>query len=201
VGDPRRGAARPESPADRRAARVSEAAVRWHARNIARKLGLPGVPALRHWTGYPASSPLAGTKEAAMESGPTGPSLGPLGQVALLVRDVARAEQFYRDVLGLPHLFTFGDLTFFDCGGTRLFLRAAPDGEWRAGSLLYFRVPDIRVAHRELEERGVAFDGAPHLIYRDDESGDEEWMAFFADPDGNALALMARTPAGGAVTS
>jgi hypothetical protein len=25
-------------------------------------------------------------------------------------------------VLGLPHLYTYGDLAFFDCGGVRLFL-------------------------------------------------------------------------------
>jgi catechol 2,3-dioxygenase-like lactoylglutathione lyase family enzyme len=173
---------------------VSVDAVRWHTRSIARKLGVSGVPALRHWTGYPVTSPLGGTEEAVMRSDHvSGVSLGQLGQVSLLVRDVGRAEAFYRDVLGLPHLFTFGDLAFFDCGGTRLFLRAVPDDEWRAGSILYFRVDDIRLAHRELAERGVAFDGAPHLIYRDDDSGDEEWMAFFRDSEGNLLAVMART--------
>ncbi|RLT36182.1 MAG: hypothetical protein DWI59_01170 [Chloroflexi bacterium] len=47
--------------------------------------------------------------------------------MSLLVRDVARAEAFYRDTLELPHLFTFGTLAFFDCGGVRLFL-SQPEG-------------------------------------------------------------------------
>jgi catechol 2,3-dioxygenase-like lactoylglutathione lyase family enzyme len=124
--------------------------------------------------------------------------LGPLGQVSLFVRDVARAEAFYRDVLGLAHHFTFGDLAFFDLGGTRLYLHAVDEDAWRAGSVLYFLVDDIVAAHGELERRGVHFAGAPHRIYTDDATGVEEWMAFFDDPFGNTLALMARVPPAGA---
>ena len=51
-----------------------------------------------------------------------------LGQVSLLSRDIARTEAFYRDTLGIPHLFTFGDLAFFQVGETRLFVRSVPDG-------------------------------------------------------------------------
>ena len=40
-----------------------------------------------------------------------------IGQIALPVRDVDRAEAFYADVLALPKLYRFGDLTFFDCAG------------------------------------------------------------------------------------
>lgn len=118
--------------------------------------------------------------------------LGPLGQVSMLTRDAARTEGWYRDVLGLAHVFTFGDLVFFDCAGTRLYFRQVPADEWRPGSILYFVVPDIGVAHALLNERGVAFKGAPHMIYSDDATGTEEWMAFFDDPDGNTLAIMAR---------
>jgi hypothetical protein len=38
----------------------------------------------------------------------------------------------------------------------------------------------------------VRFNGAPHLIYTDDATGVEEWMAFFDDGEGNTLALMSR---------
>jgi hypothetical protein len=51
--------------------------------------------------------------------------------------------------------------------------------------------PRYRPAHRELTERGVRFQGAPHRIYKDDTTGVEDWMAFFDDPDGNMLAIMA----------
>ncbi len=119
------------------------------------------------------------------------PRLGRLGQVALSVRDVPRSETFYGTTLGLPHLFTFGDLAFFDMAGTRLYLQRVDEAAWRPGSLLYFVVEDIHETVTTLEDRGVTFRGAPHRIHTHDD-GTEEWMAFFDDPDGNALALMAR---------
>jgi catechol 2,3-dioxygenase-like lactoylglutathione lyase family enzyme len=106
------------------------------------------------------------------------------------VKDIAAAERWYGEVLGLRHLYSFGKLAFFDCGGTRLFLS---EGEGEAGSILYFRVPDIHAAQAALEARGVAFRGAPHLIHRH-EDGTEEWMAFFDDDEGRPLALMAQVP-------
>jgi hypothetical protein len=42
-----------------------------------------------------------------------------------------------------------------------------------------------------LTARGVVFEGAPHLIHRHD-SGMEEWMAFFSDPDAQPLAVMSQ---------
>ena len=118
--------------------------------------------------------------------------LGPIGQVSLSIRDVGSAERFYRDFLGLPHLFTFGDLVFFGAGETRIYLHRKDEADWRPGSILYFLVDDITAAHRTLGERGVTFSGAPHLIYTDDATGVEEWMAFFEDGEGNTLALMSR---------
>lgn len=119
-------------------------------------------------------------------------ALGPLGQVALTVTDIEKAEQFYRDVLGLPHLYTFGNLAFFDCGGTRLFITAMEDAAHdRNHSVLYFRVPDIHAAFDKLSGRGVVFVDLPHMIHRHDD-GTEEWMAFFNDPDGNTLAVMSQ---------
>ena len=126
-------------------------------------------------------------------------ALGPLGQVSMYAVDAAATERWYRDVLGLRHVFTFGDLVFFDCGGVRLYIHAVGAADWRKSSILYFLVPDIADAHRELTDRGVRFSGAPHMIYRDDQSGTEEWMAFFDDPDGNTLAIMARVAGGSAV--
>ena len=117
--------------------------------------------------------------------------LGPIGQVLLAVDDVPRAEAFYRDTLGLKHLFTFGKLAFFDCQGTRLMLTAMEeDGHARMHSVIYFRVPDIDAAHAALTGRGVHFEHDPHLIHRH-ENGTEEWMGFFNDLDGNLLAIMA----------
>lgn len=117
-----------------------------------------------------------------------------LGQVSLLVRDIGRSEVFYRDVLGLRHLYTFGQLAFFEIGDARLYLQAVADDEWAASSLLYFRVADIAAAHAALGERAVAFIDEPRRIHAH-EDGTEEWMTFFEDLDGNRLALMATVPA------
>ncbi len=93
-------------------------------------------------------------------------------------------------MLGLRHLYTFGSLAFFDCGGTRLFL-SAENGASAAESILYFRVADIGAKHAELVSRGVEFKGAPHMIHRHAD-GTEEWMAFFTDLEGRPLALMSQ---------
>ncbi len=122
----------------------------------------------------------------------TSPRLGAIGQIALSIRDVERAERFYGETLGLPHTFTFGDLAFFDAGGTRLYLHRKDEADWQPASILYFLVDDIHTVQSSLAERGVRFTGAPHVIYTDDATGEEEWMTFFDDGEGNTLALMSR---------
>jgi len=166
-------------------------AVKYHLANIADKLGVSSRE-LRQWPGYPATSPLARRRTHPAMAATTRIRLGPIGQVSLSIRGVESAERFYRDLLGLPHLFTFGDLVFFEAGGTRIYLPRKDEADWRPGSILYFLVDDITAAHRKLGEQGVTFTGAPHLIYTDDATGIEEWMAFFEDGEGNTLALMSR---------
>jgi len=117
-------------------------------------------------------------------------ALGPIGQISRSVTDIAASEAFYRDVVGLPHLYTFGTLSFFDCDGTRLFLSQG-DGPVHDESVLYFRVDDIHAARRMLGERGAVFTDEPHIIHTHDD-GTEEWMAFFGDPEDRPLAIMAQ---------
>jgi DNA-binding CsgD family transcriptional regulator/catechol 2,3-dioxygenase-like lactoylglutathione lyase family enzyme len=174
---------------------VSRDAVKFHVANALMKLGLASRAELRRWRGVPADSALARTlttQEGRM-TGDDALRLGPIGQVARHVSDVAGAVDWYSGVLGLPHLYTYGDLAFFDCGGVRLFLSEG-NGETGDHSVLYFRVPDINAAYDELAKRGVAFEGAPHMIFRHPD-GTEEWMAFFPDPDGHLLAIMSQVNA------
>lgn len=164
------------------------------------KLGLADRDAVRAWNGIPADSALAGARatarrtvvDDAVADATTGGGLrlGPIGQVARHVRDTATAVAWYRDVLGLAHLFTAGDLAFFDCDGVRLFLSPF-EGSGGEPSILYFRVPGIHAAVDELTSRGVVFEGAPHRIFTHPD-GTEEWMAFFRDPDGHLLAVMSQ---------
>jgi predicted enzyme related to lactoylglutathione lyase/DNA-binding CsgD family transcriptional regulator len=172
-----------------RARATTLGAAKYHLANIGDKLGVRGVERLRQFPGYPATGARATKNE---EEHMADSSLGLIGQVSLNIRDVARAERFYGQVLGLPHHFTFGDLAFFDAGGVRLYLHRKDEADWRPSSIVYFVCDDIGAWHRQLSERGVRFTGAPHLIYTDDATGDEEWMAFFEDGEGNTLALMSR---------
>ena len=167
-------------------------AVKYHLANISGKLGV-GARELRHWPGIPTTTALARRRTASiMPATSTTTRLGPIGQVSLSIRDVARAERFYGETLGLPHVFTFGDLAFFDADGTRVYLHRKDEADWRPGSILYFRVDDIHAAQERLAGRDVRFTGAPHVIYTDDTTGAEEWMTFFTDGEGNTLALMSR---------
>jgi catechol 2,3-dioxygenase-like lactoylglutathione lyase family enzyme len=121
-------------------------------------------------------------------------TVGPIAQIHISVDDIDRAVAFYRDALGLPLLFQVPGqpMAFIDCHGVRLYLGRPESPGFRSSPILYFRVVAIEEAVHELQERGVAFLDAPHVVHRDGAS--ELWMAFFRDPDGNALALMEERP-------
>jgi DNA-binding CsgD family transcriptional regulator/catechol 2,3-dioxygenase-like lactoylglutathione lyase family enzyme len=165
---------------------VSVDAVKFHVTNALQKLGFEGRMQLRHWDGVIRGSAL----QPRSKSMSTDIRLGPIGQVSRIVSDINAAVAWYRDVLGLPHLFTFGTMAFFDCGGIRLYLtqgEGAPPGE----SILYFKVADIHAARDALAARGARFDNAPHMIHRHAD-GTEEWLAAFRDPDGRPLQLISQ---------
>ncbi len=121
-------------------------------------------------------------------------NLARIEQVAIPVRDLARATAFYRELLGMKLLFEVPpDLAFFDCDGVRLALSIASDPMYEPpGSIVYYRVADIEAAHAELERRGVEFLRGPHLVARLDAI--EVWMAFFEDTEGNTLAITSERP-------
>jgi DNA-binding CsgD family transcriptional regulator/catechol 2,3-dioxygenase-like lactoylglutathione lyase family enzyme len=164
---------------------VSTDAVKFHVANAMQKLGFKSRAELRRWTGVRNDSKLS-ARALKMENTLT---FGPIGQIARSVRDIAAARQWYGEVLGLQHLYSFGNLAFFDCGGVRLMISQGE--EPAAESLIYFRVDDIRSAHAALTTRGIIFTDAPHLIHRHDD-GTEEWMAFFRDNENRPLGIMSQ---------
>lgn len=112
-----------------------------------------------------------------------------IGQIAINIKDPARATAFYRDVIGLKLLFSAGNLIFFDCGGVRLMLDVAEKPEFdHPSSILYFKVADIRGASERMKSAGANFEDEPHMIARMPDH--ELWMCFFRDTEGNLLALM-----------
>jgi len=107
--------------------------------------------------------------------------------VALPTRDYEAAARFYGDVLGLPFAKRWGEM---------------PAGEFETGNLtialmetdafgiefsphatpIALRVDDLEAARAQLESQGVEFQA-------DTMDSGVCHMAFFADPDGNALML------------
>jgi catechol 2,3-dioxygenase-like lactoylglutathione lyase family enzyme len=108
--------------------------------------------------------------------------------VSFLTQDLPRAKRFSTEVLGLE-LETEGVRNMeLRCGQVTLdVFDPSGDGQPFAPSLagVALRVPDVAAARAELERKGVEFDG---------ETRDTGvcHMAFFRDPDGNALMLHRR---------
>jgi predicted enzyme related to lactoylglutathione lyase len=118
-------------------------------------------------------------------------NLNKIAQISINARDLPRAVAFYRDVLGMSHLFDAGpSMSFFDCGGVRLMLTLPERPEQdHPGSILYFKVNNIQQVHAELVAKAVKFESAPHLVAP--MATHDLWMAFLRDSEGNLLALMA----------
>lgn len=164
---------------------ISVDAVKFHVANAIAKLGLTDRRALRLWRGAPKGSSV-NTRQVEVNNEP---DIVGVGQISRSVNDLKTSEAWYRDALGLTHLYTFGNLAFFDCGGTRLMLSEG-EQEQSAESLIYLRVHDIEAAFDRLQRHGIAFINAPHMIHRH-EDGTEDWMAFFEDLERRPMAIMA----------
>jgi catechol 2,3-dioxygenase-like lactoylglutathione lyase family enzyme len=108
--------------------------------------------------------------------------------VSFLTEDIPRAKQFYFEVLGFE-IETEGenDMEFRAGQVTLDVFNPASIGQPFAPSPggLALRVPDVAAARAALEAEGIEFDG---------ETVDTGvcLMAFFRDPDGNALMLHRR---------
>ncbi|HTN22854.1 MAG TPA: VOC family protein [Solirubrobacteraceae bacterium] len=117
----------------------------------------------------------------------TAPIVTGVDFIMLPTQDYAAAVEFYGTTLGLPHTADYGRMPGgeFQAGNLtlQLFEVAALGREFSALPFpLALQVDDVHAAQAELESRGVTF--APDLI----DSGVCH-MAFFKDPDGNALML------------
>ena len=119
--------------------------------------------------------------------------LSQIGQICIIVHDLERATKFYRESLGMKHLFNVPGMAFFDCGGIRLMLGLPEKPEFdHPASILYFKVEDIQKSFKTLSERGVRFEGAPHVIAK--MSAYDLWLAFFRDSEKNFFSLMSEVP-------
>jgi methylmalonyl-CoA/ethylmalonyl-CoA epimerase len=119
-------------------------------------------------------------------------SLSRIRQIAIPVKEISEATRFYRDVLGMKHLFDAPPaLSFFDCGGVQLML-SGPEAQGKEGKeqhpILYYDVTDIKAIHSRLKTAGAETIQEPHLIAK--MNGREIWIAFVSDGQGNSVGLM-----------
>jgi methylmalonyl-CoA/ethylmalonyl-CoA epimerase len=127
----------------------------------------------------------------------SGVSLSRIKQIALPVDSVDQAKTFYRDVLGMAHLFDAPPaLSFFDCGGIRLML-AGPAAQGENGpqqhAVLYYDVSDIKETCANIKAAGAPVLAEPHVIAR--MNGREVWIAELSDGQGNNVSLISEVPA------
>jgi catechol 2,3-dioxygenase-like lactoylglutathione lyase family enzyme len=109
--------------------------------------------------------------------------------VSVPVTDIERSTRFYEETLGLRKAPGSGAWPEFETGNVSLYLIdptnigqkfVAPHNSYIA-----LRVPDVPAAREKLEAAGVEFEG-------DVFDTGVCHMAFFRDPDGNALMLHRR---------
>ena len=171
---------------------VSINAIKFHLSNVIDKLRIEShgmvsnKKSLLQFLGAPKESPYHRSQNMDKPS-----AIQSIGQISRKVKDIEQSVTWYRDMLGLTHLYTYGKLAFFDLDGVRLFLSESEDPKQlsEAESIIYFQTNDIKLNHQELLQRGIEFSHAPHKVHTH-EDGSEEWMAFFNDPEGRPLGLM-----------
>ncbi len=118
-----------------------------------------------------------------------------LGQLHITVRNLDQAVAFYRDVVGLNHLFDVPgqEMSFFQLGQTRLYLGTSSSPDFQSKPILYLDVDNIDTEFHRLRDEGVEFMTEPSVAHKDDNG--ELWLSFFRTPEGLPTALMeTRTP-------
>ena len=118
-----------------------------------------------------------------------------VGYSRIVVSDLKRSIEFYRDVLGVPLKYEADNWAEFATLGTRLALKAGappvaaiPEKSQDVLSIagrvrIAFEVKNLAAVYRDLSARGVKFTQAPT------EDGPGGRMAMLLDPDGLEIAL------------
>jgi DNA-binding CsgD family transcriptional regulator/catechol 2,3-dioxygenase-like lactoylglutathione lyase family enzyme len=179
---------------------ISRDAVKQHAANIRKKLGLANRAELEQWRGQPS-------EHAQNNQYARGSDTMPVSRVDILINvsDVERSLSFYRDLIGMKLDATWADengrtrwAKLIASGGSSLMLNQ-PSGHLlvdRASrpayrdAVVYLRVEstgELEAIHRRLGESGAELGECHDEMY-----GQREFMV--RDPDGYEIALS--TPLG-----
>ena len=107
--------------------------------------------------------------------------------LAMQVKDMNKAQAWYRDILGFTPLYTVDDMGWCELAtevkDVNVGLSQVEEPKVGAGPVPTFGVKDIDAARSELESKDVRFDGDTQTI------PGMVRLATFYDPDGNALML------------
>lgn len=114
------------------------------------------------------------------------------------VDDIAKAKQFYTEVIGLPIKSERMGLELELPGGQSLFIYEKTDHQPATFTVLNFVVEDIDSAVDELVEHGVTFERYDGMPGEQDEKGilrgrsvnQGPDIAWFKDPAGNILSIL-----------
>ena len=117
-----------------------------------------------------------------------------MGYVMVVVSDMKRSVEFYRDTLGIPLKFESPEWTEFITGTTTLALHGGgvpqqpsgpPSGDKAAGSAsIGFNVDDLDKTFEELKAKGVRFVMPPT-----EQPEDGIKLAVAIDPDGAGISF------------
>ncbi len=115
------------------------------------------------------------------------------------VPDIAAAQAFYADTLGIDVTQENGILTLHLGGGRDTIVYPKADHQPATYTILNFPVPDVEGTVDALTERGVAFERYEGTPAETDAKGvfrkGGPLIAWFTDPAGNILSVIQRDPA------
>jgi catechol 2,3-dioxygenase-like lactoylglutathione lyase family enzyme len=107
--------------------------------------------------------------------------------------NIARSEQFYSDILGLPLIGTSHGALVYRVGQGSLRVSPVQSTTSSEHTVVGFEVGDVAGAVAGLTSKGVSFERFPGFAH--DEAGvwaapDGTKVAWFRDPDGNLISLV-----------
>jgi len=105
--------------------------------------------------------------------------------ITLTVKDLKKAVDFYKNVLGLQKKYEFEDYAGFDCGGVEIGLKTwgGIEKPRKGEPCINFLVESIDHAYKILQQNGVKIiEGIKETLW-----GGR--ILLFEDPDGNVLQM------------
>ncbi|MDB5169500.1 MAG: putative lactoylglutathione lyase [Candidatus Saccharibacteria bacterium] len=114
--------------------------------------------------------------------------------VTIAVKDMAAADEFYGNVLGLEKGMETPGGTFYTSGSGGVFVYPTQFAGTNQATYAAWRVDDVAAEAEELKGKGVTFEhyeGMPQTTIEGDVHvmGDTK-SAWFKDPDGNILNIV-----------